>query len=166
MSVPAGWHTDPLGRFQLRYWDGERWTEHVSTNGVPSVSPLDAPPPPGGAMVPAVVAGTSLDPNVVTSEDKTWAVLGHIFGWLIAVIALLVRGNERPFVRDQAIEALNFDITVFLAAIACIPLIFLIIGIPLLLVIIIGSFVLHIVAAVAAGRGERYRYPFCLRLIK
>lgn len=25
----AGWHPDPLGRFQARYWDGERWTQHV-----------------------------------------------------------------------------------------------------------------------------------------
>lgn len=25
----AGWHPDPLGRFDQRYWDGQRWTQHV-----------------------------------------------------------------------------------------------------------------------------------------
>ena len=32
-SVPAGWYADPAGRFELRYWDGWRWTEHVSRAG-------------------------------------------------------------------------------------------------------------------------------------
>ena len=41
MSVAAGWHSDPYGRFAKRYWDGERWTEHVVTgNGVQQVDPL------------------------------------------------------------------------------------------------------------------------------
>jgi Protein of unknown function (DUF2510) len=34
--APAGWHPDPSGRYQLRYWDGTRWTEHVTSNGVPA----------------------------------------------------------------------------------------------------------------------------------
>ena len=37
---PARWATDPLGRFQLRYWDGNRWTDHVSTNGVQQTDPM------------------------------------------------------------------------------------------------------------------------------
>ena len=32
-SVPAGWYADPAGRFELRYWDGSAWTEHVSRGG-------------------------------------------------------------------------------------------------------------------------------------
>jgi Protein of unknown function (DUF2510) len=32
-SVPAGWYADPAGRFELRYWDGAAWTEHVSRAG-------------------------------------------------------------------------------------------------------------------------------------
>jgi hypothetical protein len=31
---PAAWARDPSGRHELRYWDGTRWTEHVSTAGV------------------------------------------------------------------------------------------------------------------------------------
>ena len=32
-AVPAGWYADPAGRFELRYWDGSTWTEHVSRSG-------------------------------------------------------------------------------------------------------------------------------------
>ena len=32
-SVPAGWYADPAGRYELRYWDGSAWTEHVSRAG-------------------------------------------------------------------------------------------------------------------------------------
>jgi tetratricopeptide (TPR) repeat protein len=34
-SVPvADWYPDPSGVFQHRYWNGNAWTEHVSSNGV------------------------------------------------------------------------------------------------------------------------------------
>jgi hypothetical protein len=32
-AAPAGWYADPSGRFELRYWDGGQWTEHVSRAG-------------------------------------------------------------------------------------------------------------------------------------
>jgi hypothetical protein len=32
-SVPAGWYADPSGRYELRYWDGDAWTEHVARGG-------------------------------------------------------------------------------------------------------------------------------------
>ena len=38
--APAAWYPDPAGRFELRYWNGTAWTEHVSRNGQQST---DAP---------------------------------------------------------------------------------------------------------------------------
>jgi Protein of unknown function (DUF2510) len=32
-NVPPGWYADPAGRYELRYWDGSAWTEHVSRAG-------------------------------------------------------------------------------------------------------------------------------------
>ena len=32
-SVPAGWHPDPSKRYEMRYWDGEKWTDYVSSQG-------------------------------------------------------------------------------------------------------------------------------------
>jgi len=37
---PASWHPDPMGRHQLRYWDGLAWTDHVSDNGVQTTDRL------------------------------------------------------------------------------------------------------------------------------
>ena len=31
---PPAWQPDPTGRHESRYWDGNRWTEHVSDGGV------------------------------------------------------------------------------------------------------------------------------------
>lgn len=37
---PASWHPDPMGRHELRYWNGKIWTDHVSDNGVQSTDAL------------------------------------------------------------------------------------------------------------------------------
>ncbi len=55
---PPGWHPDPFGRAQYRYWDGGRWTEHVAANGQQWVEPPAGPGSPasaqaGGAPSPA-----------------------------------------------------------------------------------------------------------------
>jgi len=38
-AAPADWYPDPAGRFELRYWNGSAWTEHVSRNGQQSIDP-------------------------------------------------------------------------------------------------------------------------------
>lgn len=37
--TPAGWHADPFGRFERRYWDGTQWTAHVVTGGSQGIDP-------------------------------------------------------------------------------------------------------------------------------
>ena len=32
-NVPAAWYADPSSRFELRYWNGKEWTEHVARAG-------------------------------------------------------------------------------------------------------------------------------------
>jgi hypothetical protein len=39
-SAPASWAPDPLGRFELRYWDGHVWTQHVTTAGCQHLDPI------------------------------------------------------------------------------------------------------------------------------
>ncbi|MFT4298594.1 MAG: AIM24 family protein [Aeromicrobium sp.] len=55
----AGWHPDPEGRHEFRYWDGNGWTEHVSNQGNQSVAPLGAPPQPATAGAPPAQAGAA-----------------------------------------------------------------------------------------------------------
>ncbi|MBE7187081.1 DUF2510 domain-containing protein [Jatrophihabitans endophyticus] len=39
-SASGGWHPDPTGRHQVRYFDGSAWTEHVGDNGTQSRDPI------------------------------------------------------------------------------------------------------------------------------
>jgi len=38
--TPAGWHADPTGRFEHRYWDGQGWTPHVARDGTQTSDPI------------------------------------------------------------------------------------------------------------------------------
>ncbi len=52
LSIPfdpgagPGWFNDPHHRYELRYWDGVMWTEHVSNDGLQAVDGWMPPPPP------------------------------------------------------------------------------------------------------------------------
>ena len=39
-AVPAQWSPDPYGRYEVRYWNGKKWTDHVSTRGVTALDPI------------------------------------------------------------------------------------------------------------------------------
>jgi len=41
-TTPANWYPDPTSRHQHRYWDGSKWTDHVSDNGVTATDPVVA----------------------------------------------------------------------------------------------------------------------------
>lgn len=43
MSAPPAWLADPTGRHQMRYWDGQQWTDHVSNAGVQANDPVGSP---------------------------------------------------------------------------------------------------------------------------
>lgn len=50
MAHPANWYPDPNKRHELRYWDGNAWTDHVSDNGVTGTDPVLATPPPSDGL--------------------------------------------------------------------------------------------------------------------
>ncbi|GEM85952.1 DUF4870 domain-containing protein [Meiothermus granaticius] len=112
-------------------------------------------------------------------EDRNWAVAAHlapIAGYLVAIgqilvpLSILLFGPDRPFVKEQAKEALNAQISFTLYWIVVVFLYISIIGIPLavLLTLFLGVFVLWtmIAAAVAVSDGRPYRYPLIVRLIR
>ena len=39
-TTPPGWHPDPVSRQELRWWDGNRWTESVSDQGIIDTDPI------------------------------------------------------------------------------------------------------------------------------
>jgi len=106
----------------------------------------------------------------VSGTDKLWAILCHLSGFigvplLLPLIVYLVMKQESVYVRNNAREALNFHLTLFIYSLVCIPLLFVIIGIPLLIALGIGSFIFAIIAAIKASDGDCYRYPLTIRFI-
>ncbi len=78
----------------------------------------------------------------------------------------LWRKDLYAFVDDQGKEALNFQISVTLYSIVAGILTLILIGWVLLGLIWVANLILILIAASSANRGEAYRYPFNLRLIK
>src|SRR3954451_15609782 len=62
---PPGWHPDPLGRHEHRYWDGERWTDNVADQGNMSTDPLDAPPQAAAPIGPSMVNLPAITPEAL-----------------------------------------------------------------------------------------------------
>lgn len=121
------------------------------------------PPQQHGPHVPGVYG-----PRPGT-DDTTMAMLAHLLGllvsWVGPLIIYLMKKDEAPYVRDQSAEALNFQITMFIGYLVAGVLSIVVIGIFLFPVIWIISLIFHIQAALAANRGERYRYPIALRMV-
>ena len=70
-AIPPAWHPDPQGRHQLRWWDGERWTDHVSSGGVTSTDPVDAVGSvPLGGQTPDAVRRQVVDQAGVTAAPS------------------------------------------------------------------------------------------------
>ena len=129
---------------------------------IPIIHPTMADPASADAEVPA--------------DACTWGMFAHLsalagyafpLGWIVGPLTVyLIKKDQYPSVRDNAVEAMNFNITCLLAAIACIPLIFVCVGMFLLPAIGVLQIVLVIVAGMKAGDGTVFRYPWTLRLIR
>lgn len=114
--------------------------------------------------------------GIATQDERTWAMLAHLsafafficpFGNVVGpLIVWLVKRDQLPLVADQGKEALNFNLSIALAAIVCGVLVFVLIGILLGVALFVFWLAMTIVAAIKAGEGVRYRYPVNLRLIK
>ncbi|MEA5569621.1 DUF4870 domain-containing protein [Calothrix sp. UHCC 0171] len=73
--------------------------------------------------------------------------------------------SEDPVVKENAKESLNFHINLYIAAIVFAFLILIAIGIPLLILLGIASFVMPIIAIIRVIENENipFRYPFIFR---
>ena len=135
---------------------------------VPPVYGSPAAPPPYGQPYPQqpVPAALPLSP----ADERLWATLAHVGGILFSFVAPLViwliQKEKSAFVEDQAKEALNFQILVAIAYTVGTILSFLIVPILLIFAAGIASLVFGIMGAMAANKGEAYRYPFSWRIIK
>lgn len=119
--------------------------------------PPPPPPPASGGGGPA-------------SDDNTMAVLAHagglILGFVAPLLVMLLKGESSPYVRRHAVEALNFQITMAIGYVASFLLTFVVIGAIGFIVLPVLTLIFCILGAIAASKGQDYKYPLSIRLVK
>jgi len=111
-----------------------------------------------------------------TENERTWGMLAHLSALAGLVIPLIgnvlgpllvsiARADQSAFVAAHAKEALNFNISVSLAALVCTLLMLVFVGFLLGSALFIAWLVMTLIAAIKASEGAAYRYPFSLRLV-
>jgi uncharacterized Tic20 family protein len=113
----------------------------------------------------------------INKDARTWAMFCHLAGlagFVIPVVGNIVaplviwqvKKEDFPFVDEHGKEAVNFQISMSLYGLICIPLFFVCIGPFLLAAVGIVDLVFLLIAAVKANNGEHYRYPLTIRFVK
>ncbi len=106
MSLPSAniahmnistWDTDPTGRHQYRWFDGNRWTEHVANDGVQATDTITeteallAAPTTAAAQSTQGASGFSVDPSPATLDPTTMlAPRARRFGGFVLDLILFI----------------------------------------------------------------------------
>jgi hypothetical protein len=96
-GVHPGWYADPLGRFDLRYYNGAAWTADVSNDGERFVDPLGLDvgtgvTTPGGTATngrPANGVATAAMVLGIVAVSIAWIPFVVVLGTIAAVLALV-----------------------------------------------------------------------------
>jgi uncharacterized Tic20 family protein len=110
------------------------------------------------------------------SDSRMWATLVHvggiIIGFISPLIGYLVMRDRSQFVREHSATALNFQITMAIAHAINTVLVFVTLGLwgliawLVALAIWVVTIVFSIIAAMAANKGEPYKYPLSFPFVK
>ena len=122
-------------------------------------------------LLPPQAFGTGSEgfwqPSPSDRNAAVWTHIGSILlGWLLPLILFLVKKDESPYVREHARQSLNFELTLF--PIFFIGSIFTLTGVGLLILLAaaIVDIIFHVNGAIAANRGQGYRIPLAISMIK
>ncbi|HDZ88458.1 MAG TPA: DUF4870 domain-containing protein, partial [Nitrospirae bacterium] len=85
---------------------------------------------------------------------------------IVPLILWLTKKDEYPLVDDQGKEAINFQISMTLYYIISSILILAFIGVLMLIGLSVFNLIVVIIASVKANKGEKYRYPLCIRFVR
>ncbi|MCK6079235.1 DUF4870 domain-containing protein [Microbacterium sp. EYE_5] len=129
---------------------------------------MTMPPPPQQPPQPPYSA-YALVPPMRPEDEKMWATLTHLSGiftnWIGPLVAYLVLRDRGPFVRAHTAAALNFQLTMLIAAFVSGILSFFGIGILLLIAVGVLVIVIGIIGAVKANQGQWYTPPLTIRFV-
>ena len=104
------------------------------------------------------------------SDEKLWATLIHIggifFNFIPSLIGYLVLKDRGPLIREHTLTALNFQLTMTIALVVGYILTLVLVGVLVIIAVYIVVLIFSIIAAIAANKGENYKYPLSIQFIK
>ena len=111
----------------------------------------------------------------LTPDERTWGGAAHwgaLVGMLVGGLAflgpllvLLIKGNDSPWIRRQAVESLNFQISILIYGIISAVLLLVLVGLVLLPAVALFWLIFTIIGSVKSANGEDYRYPLTIRMV-
>jgi uncharacterized Tic20 family protein len=114
--------------------------------------------------------------QVLTETERNWAMLCHLsafagfffpFGGTIGpLICWLTIRDESSWVNVNGKASLNFQLSMLLYMVLTVPLCFIIIGIPIIMLLGTLKVICVIIASVKAPKGELFRYPLVIPFIQ
>jgi len=116
------------------------------------------------------------DIRELSESERNWAMLSHLssfagyffpFGGILGpLICWLSKKDESQWVNFNGKQALNFQLSILLYMVLAIPLIFIIVGIPILVFLGFLEVICVVIASVKASKGEEFRYPLNIPFIQ
>jgi uncharacterized protein len=118
-----------------------------------------------------------MEENIGLSEsERNWAMFCHLsafagfffpFGGILGpLICWLSKRDQSVWVNANGRNSLNFQLSMLLYIVLAIPLCFIIIGIPIILMLATLKMVCVIIASIKASKGESFRYPLVIPFIQ
>jgi uncharacterized protein len=114
--------------------------------------------------------------RVLSETERNWSMLCHLaafagfffpFGGIIGpLICWLSRKDESAWIDENGKASLNFQLSVLLYMVLTIPLCFILIGIPIVIILGFLKVICIIIGSIKASKGETFRYPVSIPFIQ
>jgi uncharacterized protein len=116
--------------------------------------------------------------NVSPSEERTMGTLAHaiplvamvvsagFLDFVASLVLYLIYKDRGPFARENAANSLNIQITTGIILLISLPLMLVLVGFLTWGLALVFAFVLHLLGALKANRGEWWTPPLTLRLVR
>lgn len=116
---------------------------------------------------PFVAAPT---PSLSPGDERLWATVAHLsipfFGFVGPTMVWFGFAHRSAWLRESVVEALNFSILYTITQVVCALLVVILLGVVLVPLVGLAAVIACILATMAAQRGEQYRYPVNLRIVR
>ena len=115
---------------------------------------------------------------ITPDQERTWGTISHVvplvamvvsagtLGFVGSLVIYLIYKDKGPFVRAHAANSLNIQIITGIILIISIPLMLLLIGFVTYAIALVVAFVLHLIGAIKANKGEWWNPPMTPRFVR